>query len=297
MDEYADMEKEVWPEVIRPALSDTGGAALFTGTPKGRNHFYELYQRAETEQDWARWTYRTIDSPFIPNEEIERAKHELDERTFKQEYEADFVDYLGAAYCYYRRDIHCVDRPFDPTLPVIVCADFNIDPCLWEFAQDKGGSVYVFGELRQSQTDIWRMCNGAKERLVGLLGERAKQHAIWFYGDYTSSTRRDVSATSSSWGIIRDEFSQWNASFRIRTNPRVVDRVNAVNARQRSADGSVRFGHHPSCVELRKDFELLAMDDLLHEKGKDPERTHASDAVGYYIAAEYPTTRNVSRIL
>jgi len=48
---------------------------------------------------------------------------------------------------------------------------------------------------------------------------------------------------------------------------------------------------------LRKDFELLSMDDLVHEKGKDPERTHASDAIGYYIAAEYPTTKNVSRIL
>jgi len=298
MDEYADMDATIWPEVIRPALSDTGGKALFIGTPKGRNHFYELFQAAANDEDWHRWQYRTIDSPYIPGAEIERAKRDLDERTFKQEYEADFVDYLGAAYCYYSRDVHCGGKPFTPALPIVICCDFNIDPCIWELVQDHDGYVNAFGEVIQRQTDIWRMCNTTKERLTGLLGaDRAKKFPLFFYGDYTSSKRRDVSATSSSWGIIRDEFAEWNATFRLRSNPRVVDRVNAVNSRQRSADGSVRFGHNADCIELMKDFELLSMDDLMRDKGRDPNRTHASDAVGYYIAAEYPTTGNISRIL
>ncbi len=294
MDEYADMEESIWPEVVRPALSDTGGAALFIGTPKGRNHFYELYQQAEGK-DWARWTYRTIDSPFIPNEEVDAAKRDLDERTFKQEYLADFVDYLGRAYVYHDATVHRVERPFNPDLPVALALDFNISPCLWEMAQIDGERVHFFDEIKQSETDIWRMCAELKRRLAQR-GVKAGGR-IEFYGDYTSASRRDVSATAASWDIVRNEFSGYSTDFRLRKNPNIVDRVNAVNSRLRSADGAVRLTYDPKCIELGKDFELVDMEMLTSKKGQAGERTHASDAVGYLVHFQWPIPGRLSKVL
>jgi hypothetical protein len=294
LDEYADMEEGTWQEVIRPALSDTGGGALFIGTPKGRNHFYELYEQAVGDE-WGRWTYRTVDSPFIPDAEVEAARRDLDERTFKQEYLADFVDYLGRAYVYHDAQVHRVVKPFDPALPVAVALDFNISPCLWEMAQIDGDRVHFFDEIKQSETDIWRMCAELKRRLAqrGV----AAGGRVEFYGDYTSASRRDVSATAASWDIVRGEFTGNNADFRLRKNPNIVDRVNAVNSRLRSADGTVRLTYDPKCVELGKDFELVDMEMLTTKKGQAGDRTHASDAAGYLVHFEWPILGRLSKVL
>ena len=52
LDEYADMDPRVWSEIIRPALADRQGWAVFIGTPKGRNAFFELWRRSQSDQDW-----------------------------------------------------------------------------------------------------------------------------------------------------------------------------------------------------------------------------------------------------
>ena len=51
LDEYADMKPDVWELILRPALTDLKGDALFIGTPMGRNHFYELYKQASLGED------------------------------------------------------------------------------------------------------------------------------------------------------------------------------------------------------------------------------------------------------
>ena len=95
LDEFADMRKEAWFEVIRPSLSDRQGGALFIGTPKGRNHFYDLYGKGVDKDDgWRSYQYTTIEGGNVPPEEIESAKADLDERTFQQEYAAAFVSII-----------------------------------------------------------------------------------------------------------------------------------------------------------------------------------------------------------
>lgn len=90
MDEFADIKPEAWFEVLRATLSDTGGRALFTGTPKGRNWAYDLFQRGNDSAypDWSSYSFTTIEGGNVPAEEVERARQELDELTFRQEYEA-----------------------------------------------------------------------------------------------------------------------------------------------------------------------------------------------------------------
>ena len=99
MDECAFMQKEAWTEAIRPSLSDRLGRALFISTPKGRNSFWELYQRGMMgETGWQSWTFPTSSNPYIDASEIEAAKGDLPEIIFRQEYLAEFIDDSGGVF-------------------------------------------------------------------------------------------------------------------------------------------------------------------------------------------------------
>src|SRR3990167_10874208 len=78
-----------WHEVLRPTLTDRIGQCLFISTPKGFNHFYDLYNLQAKDADYASFHFTTFDNPFIPVEEVDKAKKELTEDRFAQEYMAD----------------------------------------------------------------------------------------------------------------------------------------------------------------------------------------------------------------
>ena len=92
IDEYADIKPNVWEQIIRPALADVQGGAMFIGTPKGRNHFYELYKLGESKKDpeWESFHYTSYDNPLIPAKEIEAAKASMSSFAFRQEFMASF---------------------------------------------------------------------------------------------------------------------------------------------------------------------------------------------------------------
>ena len=98
-DECAYMKPETWSEAIRPALSDTNGRALFISTPRGRNWFWQIFQRGQRKDDgWWSGRYATSDNPHVPQTEIEDAKKDLPEIIFLQEYMAEFVDDGGGVF-------------------------------------------------------------------------------------------------------------------------------------------------------------------------------------------------------
>jgi hypothetical protein len=94
LDEVADIKPEAWEQVIRASLSDKRGRALFIGTPKGRNWFYDTFKLGENEDDpdWKSWHFTTADNPLIDQKEIESAKKTLSTFAFKQEYMASFTN-------------------------------------------------------------------------------------------------------------------------------------------------------------------------------------------------------------
>lgn len=99
LDEFAYMTPEAWTEAIRPALSDRQGRALFISTPRGRNFFWEIYQRGISgEHDYASFQYPTSSNPYIAPKEVEAAKRELPEIIFRQEYLAEFIDDQGSVF-------------------------------------------------------------------------------------------------------------------------------------------------------------------------------------------------------
>lgn len=95
-----------WQEVLRPTLTDTRGEALFLSTPKGYNHFYDLFELEKTDPDFKSFHFTTYDNPHIPVDEIEAAKRQLTEDRFAQEYLADFRKVHGLVYKNFDRKKH-----------------------------------------------------------------------------------------------------------------------------------------------------------------------------------------------
>lgn len=91
LDEYANIKPELWGGVIRPALSDREGWAVFIGTPKGQNQFYEMYQYADKSDGWYSCIYRADESGVLPNDEIADMRAQMTEMEYRQELLCDFT--------------------------------------------------------------------------------------------------------------------------------------------------------------------------------------------------------------
>lgn len=280
LDEYANMRPTAWSENIRPALSDRGGWCWFIGVPEGLNHYKDLFDYASSgaDPDWGAYTWKS--SEILPADELESARRVLDQRTFRQEYEASFEGAAGRIYYAYDPKRH-ENGPIRaiPTLPVLICCDFNVDPCVWEVAQTDGRTVWVIDEILLRNTNTVEMGKEALSRYGG-----HKAGAI-IYGDAAGMNRS--TAGKSDYALL------YELGFRDqrikKANPNVKDRINALNAMLENTAGEARLFHHPRCTALRKDFEAVEW----REGGRDinksnPLLTHATDALGYFMEYEFP---------
>jgi hypothetical protein len=141
MDEYADQYPQAWSQVIRPALTDRGGTAVFIGTPKGRNAFYDVYDYAKRHPaEWFALELRASQTGLLPNAELESARATLTPEQYSAEFECSFdAAVLGA---YYATEIaeaenagRIGDVPVDPELPVHTAFDLGIgdSTAIWFF--------------------------------------------------------------------------------------------------------------------------------------------------------------------
>lgn len=131
LDEYGDSDPRAWQEVIRPALSDRQGWADFIGTPKGRNHFFELWENAGQDDSWYRQMLRASETGILPQEELDDARKAMSEEQYAAEYECSFA--AGVIGSYYGREMEAAEKdgrigkvPWEPTLPVHTAWDLGI---------------------------------------------------------------------------------------------------------------------------------------------------------------------------
>lgn len=142
---------EGWEEVLRPTLSDRKGQALFIGTPKGFNHFYDLSNEQEQHpESWETFKFTTYDNPFIPKEEIDDAQKQLPADTFAQEYLADFRKAEGLVYPEFDRQRHIQVRDIQPEQIAnrLVGVDFGFTnpTAVLEVFQLRDGTFYINSE-------------------------------------------------------------------------------------------------------------------------------------------------------
>jgi phage terminase large subunit len=147
LDEYAQMRPNLWGEVIRPALSDRQGGALFIGTPQGHNEFYEKYRDALKDPVWFAAVYRASETGILPADELASARKDMTEDEYEQEYECSFEAAIRGAY--YGREMREATEqgrvgvaPHEPALPVHTAWDLGIgdSTAIW-FAQFVGKEV------------------------------------------------------------------------------------------------------------------------------------------------------------
>lgn len=145
LDEYGDMRPSVYPEVIRPMLADRQGWATFIGTPKGRNEFFEVFDRSQRDLAWFSAMLRASETGLLPEAELAAARADMTPEQYAQEFECSFdAAILGA---YYGADIAQAERDgrigkveVDPALPVHTAWDLGIGDStaiwLWQIAPD-----------------------------------------------------------------------------------------------------------------------------------------------------------------
>lgn len=277
-DEFAFQKKYVW-DVTRPMLSDTGGDALFISTPAGYNHFYDMYCAASVKKGWAAFQFTTLDGGNVPAEEIEEAKHDLDERMFRQEYMASFEMLAGRVYYAYDRIENACLTLDDGVSPLLVGMDFNVNPMTAAIAQRKADQLHFIDEIV--------LPNGNTELMARELKTRYPGRSIRVYPDPTGNARKTSAPVGQTdFTILR------GAGFTVLAPQHpypISDKYNTFNAALCNAAGERRTYINPvRCPSLGKGLDGLTYREGTSEADKRLGLDHITDAAAYLVLWEMP---------
>ena len=273
LDEAAYIPPDCWEMVIRPALADQRGNAIFISTPAGFNHFHEWYEQAESEPGWKTFAFNTIEGGNVPPEEVELARRTLDERTFKQEFLASFESFSGLVFPNFGDDNISEDAK-DLGGAVYVGLDFNVGIMAGNICSKAGDVLLQWDEIavKNSNTDDVAM----------MLAERFKGREIRVYPDPTGRARKTSAAGMTDHGILKKHGLQVIAP---KAPWAVKDRLNATNWLIRNANDEIRYFIHPRCKNTIKGLRSVAFKEGAEDfiVNKDPGLEHWTDSLGYLI--------------
>ena len=284
LDEYANMRAETWTEVIRPTLSDRDGRALFIGTPRGRNHFYDLYRAAKFRENWATFHYSTKQGGYVPVDELAALAGEMDPQSYAQEFGASFEDPQGRVYYGFDLDRNVMELTPWSNAPLLIGMDFNIQPMTAVIGQRAGDQCHIIDEIVLPNSNTQEMMHEINRRYGGREGV--------VHPDPSAKSRK-TSAPAGETDLTIIERAGWAV---YRNSPyKVVDRFNSMNAMLLNAQGVRRLLISPHCKHLIK-----ALDCLTYKEGsKIPDTKsgldHITDALGYLVMGVFPiVTESVS---
>ena len=281
MDEFADIHKQAWYEVLRPTLSDTQGHALFCGSPRGfGNWSYELYKLGETNKDWQSFKYTTLEGEQVSKDEIEQAKEDLDLRTFQQEYEATFVNYSGMIYYNFNREKNLLDKFSKYHNTLHIGLDFNVEPMCAVVSVIENDRIFMIDEIQIYSSNTNEMVDEIKTRY---------NKKIIIYPDPSAKQRKTSAGGMTDLAILK------NAGFEVRCKnkaPLVRDRINAVNSKLKNVKGQNSLFILKSCKNAIKSIERQIYKEGTHIPDKDSGYDHMNDALGYLVEYNYPLKRD-----
>ena len=145
LDEHADMRPSVVGEVIRPMLADRRGWLTYIGTPKGRNEFFQVYDRATRDPEWFGLMLRASETGILPAEELDAARKDMTPEQFEQEFECSFEAaiigaYFGREIADAERQGRITDVPYDPHVPAYTA---------WDLGKGANMAVWIFQVVGQ----------------------------------------------------------------------------------------------------------------------------------------------------
>lgn len=286
----------LWTEVLRPTLTDYEAPALFISTPKGYNHFYELFELGQQEGQYKSWRFTSYDNPFISKEEIDQARKELTEDTFFQEYLADFRKYTGLVYKEFQREVHIIE-PFDidQGWSVFRGMDFgstNPTVCLW-VAVDSDENWFVISEhYSTGQTIDYHAgiinTNNYNKKVVATYGDPSGAQWISEFADrgiYITPADKEVGTNFNSW--VR--FGIEKVAERLKLVP-----GHAIASLHTGTDTSnPKLFIFNGCINTIREFETYRWKEKSVTQAQDlnepdvPEKAndHAMDALRYFAVS------------
>jgi hypothetical protein len=278
LDEFADIDPEAWFETLRPTLADKQGKALFIGTPKGMNWAKDLYDMAdEYPEEWASFQYTTVDGGNVKPEEVEAARRSLDERTFRQEFEATFETFSGRIFYAFSRDRNL--RSYEGNRPreILIGCDFNIDPMSAVVAVRSGNQLHVIDEIK--------IYGSSTDELVDEIKTRFPQNTITVFPDPAGAARKTSAGGRTDHTILRTAGFQVKAPH---SHNAVRDGINAVNAKLCSSTGETSLYIDPKCK-----YAIECLEKQTYKEGtSQPDKTsgfdHMNDALRYMVDYLFP---------
>lgn len=292
MDEVAYFSVDplkVWEKDVRPALSDLRGGGRAATTPDGKgSQAHEFYRNILKKENWSYHHWYTLDNPSISRDEIEEARAELDEKSFRQEYQATWESYEGLAYYNFDEAIHVKrQEPIDDNVPVILHFDFNVNPTTLIVAQ-RYPNMYSFKKeysFKNSSTErtIEAFCSDYKHK--------AGAWELKIRGD-ASGNNRSSNTGYADYYYIENKLKTEGFRFKKEVtgaNPAIVDRVRHVNSYLKNTLGQHRIEFDPSMSDTIKDFDGQELDGR-HPSDKN-NLGHKADAVGYGVYWDWIKTR------
>ena len=257
-----------WQEVLLPTFRISRGGALFISTPKGFNHFYDLYN--SQGKDWESFTFTSYDNPFVSKEEIDDAKLSSTEDKFAQEYLADFRKQEGLVYKEFNRTIHSYKELSDEVNIVekVLGIDFGFtNPCaILDFLIDGDGNMYIDSE--------WYHTGKTEDDIADQALTRNSNKV------YPDPENPSAIAVLRKKGLNIREVTKGKGS--------VQTGINMV----REAFLQGRLKVNQSCIALLEELETYRYPEGRQNKNEDEnpvkENDHAMDAMRYVVMTHNP---------
>lgn len=285
IDEFCDIDlEEIWAQIIRPALSDKKGHALFTGTPKAGNQAArDLYDKHLTNKNWASFSYTTEEGGFVDADEIEQARQDLAPKVFSQEYLANWENFAGIIFGEFGdHNIQEVRKP-TATEPVSIGMDFNVTPCSAVIGRQTRTGIEIYDEIYLENSNTTEMIDEIKNRYP--------TNPITVFPDPAGVQRKTSAGGNTDIRLL--EMAGFTTRYH-RQHPLVRDRINSGNSLFfKRDDGSTRFTIDPRCKKTIACLKNWAYKTDTMIPSKDSGFDHGCDALTYMIQFLFPITKPV----
>lgn len=293
--EFPNAKPEAWENNIFPVFMDTDGFCIIDGVPEGYGKYYDMALYAAggaiprtipnkgaygKNKEWAFYTW--FSSDVLSPEAIKIARTNLDEKTYRQEFEGSFESFEGLAYYNFsKRNIR--RNKYKKGEHIYIGMDFNVNPMTAVIGHIKGKIFYQFDEVYLKNSNTFEM----KRHLI----EKYPYHEMTINPDSTGKAM-ESNAKQSDLAILRDNPNPIDVKARS-VNPYVKDRLSAMNSQMLTINGDIRYYVDPSCIHTINDFNRVERLDDGRENKKQEEQglVHISSAAGYCIAYNFPFSR------
>jgi len=280
--EYARWKPGIWEQILRPMLTQSKGSVMFNSSPRGFDKHYNLHKRGIDEEfnEWMSWVFKTKDSPFVDEAEVESARADMDPFLFRQEYEASFESFGNRAAYAFDRDIHVKERELSGKK--FVGLDFNVDTMAAVlYCEYPDTTVHAFDEVVLRDTNTLEMAQYLRRKYPEIKD---------IYPDPAGKARSTTSRQTDH-QILRE------AGFYVyaRTaHPSQVDRLNAFNRKLMNAKGEIGLTIAPKCKNFINDLEMVMRTPDGRIDKSDPKLTHYLDAGSYCIEILWPMVGTIN---